>query len=742
MACNSKFIRSRITGVLFISCLLCTLPSSVAQQADSLTKTHVLKQVTIEDNMEQDFGNLNKIDGMKVTVGKKTEVINVAQLTVNKSSNNTRQIYAKVAGLNIFENDGSGLQLSIGGRGLDPNRSSNFNVRQNGYDISADALGYPESYYTPPAEALSRIEIIKGAASLQFGTQFGGLLNFRMKQPGGAKPFHLELKQSIGSYKFLNSFNSVYGTKGKLSYYAYAHYKRGDGWRPNSKFHSFNTYIDIHYQLNTNNFVGVEYTHLNYLAQQAGGLDDRMFAEDARQSNRERNWFKVNWDLLSIEWESRFSEVTKLETKVSGLIASRNAIGYRANRPSQIDNGTAPRDLLQGTFQNLTLESRLMHHYMFFQKRQTLLTGVRAYGGYNKSLQGDVANGNGANFNFNRPREVLSDYTFPNGNLAFFAENVFRILPNWGITPGIRYEFIRTQSNGHYKEITLDMRDSIIDETINSEQRILPRSFLIAAIGSSLQLRPDLEFYGNISQNYRSVTFSDIQVRYASFEIDPAISDEKGWSADLGTRGNIHQVLTYDMSTFYLHYGNRIGEYFFEKDNGQVIRKRGNVGVANIYGLESYLELDIMRLLRRTGKGFQLTLYNNLALTHSIYAKSMLANVQGNQLEYVPSVNWKAGLQCAYKQLKFTSQFSHLTEQYTDATNAVDGGYSGVNGLLPAYSLIDLSAGWYGNIISVEASVNNLLNSIYATRRATGYPGPGIIPGDGRGFFLTLGCKL
>ena len=43
-------------------------------------------------------------------------------------------------GLNIFQNDDAGLQLNIGGRGLDPNRTSNFNTRQNGYDISAATL--------------------------------------------------------------------------------------------------------------------------------------------------------------------------------------------------------------------------------------------------------------------------------------------------------------------------------------------------------------------------------------------------------------------------------------------------------------------------------------------------------------------------------------------------------------------------------------------------------------------------
>ena len=36
-------------------------------------------------------------------------------------------------------------------------------------------------------------------------------------------------------------------------------------------------------------------------------------------------------------------------------------------------------------------------------------------------------------------------------------------------------------------------------------------------------------------------------------------------------------------------------------------------------------------------------------------------------------------------------------------------------------------------------SVNNLTNEIYATRRSTGYPGPGILPGNGRTFALSFG---
>jgi Fe(3+) dicitrate transport protein len=72
-----------------------------------------------------------------------------------------------------------GLQLSIGGRGLDPNRTSNFNTRQNGYDISADVLGYPELLCNT-YRSFGRSNY-SWCSLLQYGTQFGGLVNFKLK---------------------------------------------------------------------------------------------------------------------------------------------------------------------------------------------------------------------------------------------------------------------------------------------------------------------------------------------------------------------------------------------------------------------------------------------------------------------------------------------------------------------------------------------------------------------------------
>ena len=174
-----------------------------------------LNEVMIQAQERKVF-NLNRLSdfqGTSIYAGKKTEVIQVSQIPANLASNNARQIFAQISGLNIYQNDDAGLQLNIGGRGLDPNRTSNFNTRQNGYDISADVLGYPESYYSPPAELIKEIQIVRGAASLQYGTQFGGLVNFKLKEPSSYKEIDIKTRNTIGSNNLYTNYTELSGTK-------------------------------------------------------------------------------------------------------------------------------------------------------------------------------------------------------------------------------------------------------------------------------------------------------------------------------------------------------------------------------------------------------------------------------------------------------------------------------------------------------------------------------------------------
>lgn len=715
-----------------------------SSKIDTTAKVKKLKEVVIK-NKKTDFGfsHLKAVENLGIYEGKKTEVIIPDQLVANLATNNARQVYSRIAGLNIWENDGAGIQLSIGGRGLDPNRTSNFNTRQNGYDISADALGYPESYYTPPTEALEQIQIVRGAASLQYGTQFGGLLNFIMKKPIKDKPFELTVRQSIGSYNFYNSFTSASGTVGKLSYYTFFQYKKGDGFRPNSDFNSYTGYGNLNYQFNEKTKLSLDYTHMNYLAHQPGGLSDDQFAADPKQSTRDRNWFKVAWNLYAMHLDHKFDASNEFNLRVFGLSANRYTVGFRPNRVETIDYGTEPRDLIKGDFENWGAEARYLKRYNLFNKSGVLLVGSRYYHGFNHSVQGQGTTGKDADFNFVNPETfTLNDYTFPNRNASLFVENIFKITDQLSVVPGLRYEFINTKATGYYGAIAYDLAGNIISSTRTPETRIKKRNFLLGGLGISYKPVPTVNIYGNLSQNYRSVTFSDIRTANPSAQVDPNITDEKGYSLDIGIRSEQTKLVNYDVSAFYLNYNNRIGEVQGSDANDRIFRLRGNIGQAVIFGIESYLEADVWKLLKGEDSDWSGVLFANTAFIKSEYKKSEIPGVKGNQVEFVPDLNLKSGLRIGYKNLKASFQYTHLSDQYSDASNAIAGGVSAVVGLIPAYTIMDASLSYEYKRYKLEGSVNNLANAYYYTRRATGYPGPGILPSDNRTFYLTLQFKL
>ena len=739
------------------------IPTAAGPQSLTLRPlSQTLRSVTVvaEAEARAALTRLRAVEGTAIYAGRKTEVVSLDALTVNLATNQARQIYGEVSGLNIYEGDDAGLQLSIGGRGLDPNRSASFNTRQNGYDISADVLGYPESYYSPPAEALARIEVVRGAASLQYGTQFGGLVNFVFREPDRTQRLALVSRQTIGSYGLFTSFNNLSGQVGPLGYYGFYNYKRGDGFRPNSEFESHNAFLHLDFvpQRLPDTKVSLEYTYLDYLAQQAGGLTDAQFYRDPYSSNRTRNWFAVDWQLYNLSVKHRFDSRTNFSLQVFGLDAGRQAVGFRTNRVSQVDDTDAPRDLIDGRFSNYGAETRLLHRYRLGERDAIALIGLKYYRADNSAVQAAGSAGSGPDFTPANDRfpsyPNQSDFTFPNRNLAVFGEHIFYLNERLSLTPGARFEYIRTESEGTYARFDFDLAGNPIREQLLSDDRVFERNLLLLGLGASYRRSDHQEFFANISQNYRSVTFNDIRTVNPSFQVDPDIGDERGYTADAGLRGSKDRW-TYAANLFALRYGNRLGEVLTpevrtntdgeEVETGRIVRRRGNIGAAFLYGLESLVEWQITERKTTAVAPYFLTVFGNLSLTDSRYTDSALPGVVGKRVEFVPRFNGKAGLRFGYGQLVGSLQYSYLSAQYTDASNAAQDrrdNQSGIVGELPAYGIADLSLAYRWKVLRFETGLNNLTGARYFTRRATGYPGPGIIPSAPRTYYLTLGISL
>lgn len=724
-------------------------------------RANTLKEVEVNGKKLQGKMWMGVAEDMTLTASKKSQIIRPYESGFNDAQITSRHLFSEVSGLNIQENNDLGMQLNIGGRGLDPNRSSNFNIRQNGYDISADVLGYPESYYTPPAQSLESIRIIRGSASLQYGTQFGGLIDFRLVGPSH-KQLAYSGNNTWGSFGQFTSYHRLSGQIRKWSYLLHFNHRSSEGWRPNSSISGKDIFASIAYQPSETAKWTCEFTWMRYLAKQPGGLTDRQFNENPRYSNRDRNWFRINWQIYQLAYVKEFSTRTKFSWQLSGLNAKKDALGFRGSPinlngnpilelDEQHPDGSYvnPRDLIRGTFRNIGSEARLLHRYTLKDRMQMVLLGAKFYQSWNQSIQGPGSLESDADFSFSTPRfpdyPNQSNFLFPNLNVALFAENTFQISDRWSLTPGLRFENIRTQSEGIYNEVVFDNAGNAISNDVLNEYRDLRRSFVIFGMGFSYRPSINQEFYFNLTQNYRSVTFSDLRVVNPSFQIDPNIRDESGFSIDLGQRSRyLGDRVTMDMSLFGMLYDNRIGLIL----NDRAERVRKNIGSAFITGLEALMKIQLMGKSEKRihPKGLSMAVWCNWSGTHSVYLNSQESNVTGNRVEFVPVSIIRSGFDARFKNWSISFQTSHTGIQYTDAQNsetlAVGDLREGLIGIIPAYEISDFYVSYQYNYIKLGCGINNIFDSKYFTRRALGYPGPGIIAADPRSIFLSLGINF
>jgi Fe(3+) dicitrate transport protein len=715
----------------------------------SLFHTKYLSEITLVGrNTKADILFLPEIVGTTINAGKKNSLIVMDNVQGNVVTNTMRQVMAKVPGIQVWESDPSGIQIGIAARGLSPNRSWEFNLRQNGYDISSDPFGYPEAYYTPQLNAVQRIQVVRGAASLQYGPQFGGLVNFIMKDGSDInKKIQVESQQTAGSFGLFNSYNAIGGKTAKTNYYAFWDHRRGDGFRQNSGFNVNTGFGSFSWKLNNKLKIGLELTQFNYKSQQPGGLTNEQFANNPYQSLRARNWFSVNWNIAALNMDYTISEKSRLNIKSFGMVGYRNSIGFMQtpNIRDTINASTlqfSNRRVDVDQYRNAGIEARYINDFQIGKLKNTISSGVRYFKGNTYRLQngkGDTGN----DYNINVSGSYPTDLHFQTSNAAFFAENIIRISENFILIPGFRVENIMNTASGR---LNFSGNSEL---KLNAEQR--RRNFVLPGIGAEYHIGLT-EIYANYAKAYRPVLFSDLTANPTTDVIDQQLKDAQGYNIDLGYRGRLKDYLFFDVSAYWLQYNIRIGLIAQQKPDGSFYNLRTNVGNSSSKGIEALVEFSPIKAFLKNTQFGKITLFTSIALIDARYRDFKVITRQGNNLvesnlnnkrvENAPANIIRSGITYTKKKITLTVQHSAIDESFSDANNTSIPTANGVNGIIPAYQLTDFSGNYtISEKFFIKAGVNNLGNKKYFTRRAGGYPGPGLMPAEPRNFFVTVGLK-
>jgi Fe(3+) dicitrate transport protein len=703
------------------------------------TQWHNLKDVTIVGrNSKSDYQQIPEIVGTNIYAGKKNALIVLENVQGNIANNTMRQVLAKVPGIHIWESDPSGIQIGIAARGLSPNRSWEFNVRQNGYDIAADPFGYPEAYYNPQLQAVQRIEIVRGQGALQYGPQFGGMVNYILKNGSEInQAFEFETQQTMGSNGLLNSFNAIGGKKGKVNYYSFYDQRNGEGWRDNSLFSTKAGFGSITYNFTNQLSLSFELMHSHIRSQQAGGLTDLQIKKNAQQSFRNRNWFDIKWTTPAVTLQYEINDHSRWNTKIFGTIGDRNSVGFLQpitvkdsinSATNQFNNRVVNLD----QYRNYGLESRIITDYLIGKLKNTISGGLRLYTGNTHRLA-DGKGSTGSDYDVSIKGIYPRDVNFESNNVAGFIENIFRIADKLSIIPGIRYEWLEGAASG---------RNGIHSsgEVIQLQNITRSRSFILGGIGSEYHLTSSTEFYANFSQAYRPIQFANLQAPPTTDIIDPDLTDAKGYNFDIGYRGKVKNYLQFDISGYYLQYNNRVGTITPAGANYRLIT---NVGASTSKGLETYIEFNPFRAFTNSTTT-DLILFSSYAFTDARYSGNHKdANTKGKKVENAPQDILRAGISLGYKGFLCTTQISHVGASFSDANNTIAVSANGNTGLIPAYTVTDFTTSYkISKKLNLKAGVNNVFDKRYFTRRAGGYPGPGALPADGQNFFFTIDAKF
>ena len=737
------------------------LPKHAQAQMDTNQHIEYLSEINLVGKGQQrDVMMLPEIVGTKINAGKKNSLVVLDQVNNVVVNNSMRQILAKVPGIQIWESDGSGIQIGIANRGLSPNRSWEFNIRQNGADISADPFGYPEAYYNPQMQAVQRIQIIRGAGALQYGPQFGGMINYIMKDGSNfRKPLQLECNQTVGSFGLYNAFIGLGGKGKKGYYYAFFDRRSADGYRSNSQYQTQTMFGSATYQLGKKTTVTADYMRYNMESQQPGGITDNQLYNGvgATLSHRSRNWFTTPWNTLNVKLNHELSQTSRIQLLIFGMSAVRHSVGNIAGIliPDTINKLTgqySERDLSTDKYKNAGTELSYLKHYRILGVRQTISTGIRVFRGQTQRFQKGIGS-TGVDANYSTAKPFPVELAFNTFNVAWFAEQIIRVNSRLIIIPGVRLESIQSTVAGR-------LGFTSGGEAIPVQASPFNRKFFLGGMSAEYHLKNGIEIYGNLTQNYRPALFTDLQAMPSTEQIDPNLKDATGSNNDLGIRGRRGNWLYFDGSLFVLQYNNRIGRITRINDLGNAVTVKTNVGNSVSTGVEGILDIDWIKKLKPSGN-WGLPMYVSYALTNAKYGdynitvkntsgKYETLNLKGNWVENAPRHILRAGMGFQLKSKSNPArhvlnqiQWSYVSGCYSDANNTLIPLSTGLNGYIPEYHIFDWNTTLSVNQkVQIKFSINNLMNRSYFTRRSGGYPGPGLLPSDGRSILCSVNIAL
>jgi Fe(3+) dicitrate transport protein len=649
-----------------------------------------------------------------------------------------------VPGVHVVEEEGLGLRLNVGLRGLDPNRSRNLLVLEDGIPISLAPYGEPEMYYAPPIERMASIEIVKGSGSILFGPQtVGGVLNYITPEPPKSLSFSADAR--AGSFGYYQGHATIGNTHGAVGYWISAMHGRFEGHRSLDLSRTDVT-AKLRLALSPRSFVGLK---LNVYDEMSGstylGLTTPQYQNNPSANPAIHDVLPLRRYGLSATHNALLGSDVLLQTTVYGHYITRNWARQDFDRK---DGGRSYERIIDGRGMDILGSQTMPDDGSALYFRSTMGSRNRSYtvGGVEPRVTWNYGTGilageliGGARFHYegiseqrldgrfagSRTGDLREDETRRGLALAGYLQNRFTLWDRLDITPGIRVESLWGARTLLRKRVTLDDGSSVnqdMDPPIGQSNNV------VAVIpGLGLAYRP-LDFLTVFAGVHRGFAPPRTKDAITADGEDLQLDSEYSWNYEAGVRVRANRWLSGEVTGFVLDFQNQI---IPPTEAGGAVAGVGGQALVNSgrtlhAGLESTGTFDIAELLR---VGFNLPLTLSYTYVHARFRSGWADPIQGNRLPYAPEhiVTGRLGFEHPVG-LAASVSGHYLSEQFTDKENTRAPSVDGLRGVIGPRFLLDARLAYTYRPWGLGAYLTgkNLLDSRYIASRAPSGIQPGM----------------
>ena len=611
-----------------------------------------------------------------------------------------------VPGVNARDEEGYGAIPNIGIRGLSPNRSTKVLILEDGAPIQPSLFLSNASYYSPPVERISSIEVLKGATGLRYGPNtIGGVINYQSKTP--LKDGIVKGKLGSHGYRLLELEAGTSSEQKSMGGGINLITSEANGFR-NNGYRMNDILVKGGMAIGQSQWLGLKLTRYeNEINTSYVGLRPDEFIHTPTKNPAPDDQFLSNRTSFDINHELEIDTSTKLKTLMYWSQLERNF--WRRDVASKTRQGTSFVDCggaaycvtgRNRNFDMLGIDSRLFTNYQAFGIQNESEIGVRLH---SETMSNKTERSNAG------PRARTGVITGNENNdakaVALYLQNRFLFTDQFAVTPGVRVE--------SYRQNRKNEMNGVQGQANNTE--------LVPGIGATWQLAPELQLYSSV---YKGFAPAMISAAISGDGVDQKLDAERSMNIEFGFRGQA-QKWTYEGAAFRMDFSNQIVNQAL---SGGISKTNG--GQSLHQGAEGALGYAITSAWS--------VLANATYIPVAEFKGGALGPI-GNRIPYTPKLTGNLGLNYSKDGLKSFLNAYHVSSQYADSANTVQESNDGTKGLIPSFTTLNWSVVYSPQRdIKLFGVVRNLFDKKFISGRSP----DGIFPGAERNFEIGLAYQF